>query len=40
MKLYWRIKINKKWTWRPAKVTNETAGKITVEKLENPADNP
>ena len=21
MKLYWRVKINGKWTWRPARVT-------------------
>ena len=31
MKLYWRVKINGKWTWRPAKVLtihgNEDDGK-------------
>jgi hypothetical protein len=23
MKLYWRVKINGKWTWRPANVIDE-----------------
>jgi hypothetical protein len=23
MKLYWRVKINGKWTWRPAKIYGE-----------------
>ena len=31
MKLYWRVKINGKWTWRPAKVSVSMDGRYIVE---------
>lgn len=30
MKLYWRVKINNKWTWRPANVIIRPEGFIVV----------
>jgi len=36
VKLYWRVKRNGKWTWRPAKVTSEiqTTAKTTVYYIQ------
>lgn len=37
MKLYWRIKVNGRWTWKPAKVLQrESPGRdfVVVEVLE------
>ena len=31
MKLYWRVKINGKWTWRPARVIA-----VDVEAINGP----
>ena len=32
MKLYWRVKINGKWTWRPAEIVDEEEGAATHYK--------
>jgi hypothetical protein len=34
MKLYWRVKINGKWTWRPAEVYSQGTTMITVDNLK------
>ena len=36
MKLYWRVKINGKWTWRPAKVRRivRTTATLDVAYIE------
>jgi hypothetical protein len=31
MKLYWRVKINGKWTWRPAYVYETDDERLTLE---------
>jgi len=31
-KLYWRVKLNGKWTWRPADVQGQDDSIIIVEK--------
>lgn len=33
MKLYWRVKLNGKWTWRPATVVDKTMfGNLVVRQ--------
>jgi hypothetical protein len=35
MKLYWRVKLDGKWTWRPAKIKDILGtGRMTVYPLE------
>ncbi len=29
MKLYWRLKVNEKWTWRPADVIDTEPGVVS-----------
>ncbi len=31
-KLYWRVKINNKWTWRPADVASQDDSFVRVSK--------
>jgi hypothetical protein len=33
-KLYWRVKVNGKWSWKPAKVTFMDTCRTQVENLE------
>ena len=35
MKLYWRVKINGKWTWRPAAVDTMNEEYAIVHRLRN-----
>ena len=33
-KLYWRVKKNGKWTWRPAQVLEKTTYRVFVENYD------
>ena len=33
-KLYWRVKLNGKWTWRPARVSGRRDDLFFVRELE------
>ena len=33
-KLYWRVKLNGKWTWRPAHVHEKTSLRVFVKNYD------
>lgn len=39
MKLYWRMKINGKWTWRPAAIATEQGDLVTVIRNQTTFEN-
>ncbi len=39
-KLYWRVKIDGKWTWRPAKVTFMDSYRTQVDNLPEEEESP
>ena len=32
-RLYWRLKIDGKWTWRPVKFTEKTPEEVVIQEL-------
>ena len=39
MKLYWKVKVDNKWTFRAAKVRMDVTGNLIVEPYDGVVDN-